>query len=586
MRFDSFAQVHTAGFALLSALISCAAPASGQETQVVARTGDPAPDGNGDFASFINDPVDPDSTQAFGPTLNDAGQVSFPGFLENTDDGGDDNSGLYLYDGSQIVQIAREGATPPDGDGKFNRFNTNFIATLNNSGTVAFNSALTDSMSGEFFEWGVYAFRHGTLTQVLRQGDQAPDGESTLDAVFTPALNEQDGIAFTCEFVDDNPLGVRGMIRGNLDSGDLSVVAREDDSPPDGDGYFNLMSGGDLNDAGQMVFSVQIDSSTFDDEGIFRVEPDGALTRIVRKGDPSPDSDEAFSTLFSGSYNAINGHGQVAFASTMTDSGGQLPDSSAGVFLYDDGELVPIARTGRAGPNGSTYVSFGVPGTLTVAPALNDAGQVAFFGYILDAGFVYNGIFRSDGTHAGRTEIVRQAQATPDGNGVFQLDSQPSGFESNDVPKMNEAGQVAFFTNLSGTDGGIEENEGIFFYDDDLGLMQVARKGYPFLGSTITELRFTPRAGMAHDNMRSGLNNLGQVAFAYELADGRGGVAVWSPPGFSLPGDLNGDGCVDQADLGELLSAYGVDDGGDIDGDGDTDQADLGALLGNYGVGC
>ncbi len=53
----------------------------------------------------------------------------------------------------------------------------------------------------------------------------------------------------------------------------------------------------------------------------------------------------------------------------------------------------------------------------------------------------------------------------------------------------------------------------------------------------------------------------------------------------SLPGDLNGDGCVDFADLVTLLGAYGVSAGGDIDGDADTDFADLIALLGNYGSG-
>ncbi|MFG0252462.1 MAG: CRTAC1 family protein [Phycisphaerales bacterium JB038] len=56
--------------------------------------------------------------------------------------------------------------------------------------------------------------------------------------------------------------------------------------------------------------------------------------------------------------------------------------------------------------------------------------------------------------------------------------------------------------------------------------------------------------------------------------------------GVVIPGDLNGDGCVDQADLGILLAAYNTDDGGDLDGDGDTDQADLGILLGNYNAGC
>ncbi len=53
----------------------------------------------------------------------------------------------------------------------------------------------------------------------------------------------------------------------------------------------------------------------------------------------------------------------------------------------------------------------------------------------------------------------------------------------------------------------------------------------------------------------------------------------------ATPGDLDGDGDVDQADLGLLLSCYGEGDCGDIDGDGDTDQADLGALLANYGAG-
>ncbi len=59
-----------------------------------------------------------------------------------------------------------------------------------------------------------------------------------------------------------------------------------------------------------------------------------------------------------------------------------------------------------------------------------------------------------------------------------------------------------------------------------------------------------------------------------------------------VPGDVDGDGDVDQADLGALLGAYGssvgdpdYDRAADIDDDGDVDQADLGALLGNYGSG-
>jgi ankyrin repeat protein len=55
------------------------------------------------------------------------------------------------------------------------------------------------------------------------------------------------------------------------------------------------------------------------------------------------------------------------------------------------------------------------------------------------------------------------------------------------------------------------------------------------------------------------------------------------------PGDLNGDGCVDQSDLGILLADWGCAGGncpGDCDDDGDTDQADLGILLAHWGEGC
>ena len=53
------------------------------------------------------------------------------------------------------------------------------------------------------------------------------------------------------------------------------------------------------------------------------------------------------------------------------------------------------------------------------------------------------------------------------------------------------------------------------------------------------------------------------------------------------PGDLDGDGDTDQADLGIFLADWGCTGGciGDLDGDGDTDQGDLGILLAAWGCG-
>jgi len=70
-----------------------------------------------------------------------------------------------------------------------------------------------------------------------------------------------------------------------------------------------------------------------------------------------------------------------------------------------------------------------------------------------------------------------------------------------------------------------------------------------------------------------------------------GDAKIWLVSGLfgAIPGDLNGDGCVDHADLGILLSDWqctGGDCPGDCDGDGDTDHADLGILLAHWGEGC
>jgi hypothetical protein len=56
------------------------------------------------------------------------------------------------------------------------------------------------------------------------------------------------------------------------------------------------------------------------------------------------------------------------------------------------------------------------------------------------------------------------------------------------------------------------------------------------------------------------------------------------------PGDADGDGDTDQADLGILLTDWGCDDpgngcAGDLNGDDKTDQADLGILLTDWGCG-
>lgn len=66
-----------------------------------------------------------------------------------------------------------------------------------------------------------------------------------------------------------------------------------------------------------------------------------------------------------------------------------------------------------------------------------------------------------------------------------------------------------------------------------------------------------------------------------EISTEIGGVADVRPE--ILLGDLNGDGYVDAADVGILISAFGSADAiADLNGDGIVDAADLGLLLANF----
>jgi hypothetical protein len=97
-------------------------------------------------------------------------------------------------------------------------------------------------------------------------------------------------------------------------------------------------------------------------------------------------------------------------------------------------------------------------------------------------------------------------------------------------PSLNNAGQVAFEAFLTGTSGGSNDGIGIFLFDDVLGLLQAARVGDSLLGSTVTELRFGRSEIIDAVGERRGLNELGQIAYRFVLADGRQGIAIWTIP--------------------------------------------------------
>jgi len=90
-------------------------------------------------------------------------------------------------------------------------------------------------------------------------------------------------------------------------------------------------------------------------------------------------------------------------------------------------------------------------------------------------------------------------------------------------------------------------------------------------------------------NGTTGLSYSGASAFAVD-ADGEiyvlnyGSGQIIRILATLTPGDLNGDGIVDTADLGVLIALFGsTDNAADINGDCTVDTADLGVLIANFG---
>ncbi len=154
--------------------------------KVLARAGQTVPDGNGQIL-FFSSP---------NPGLNDLDQAVFVANLSGTTGGSTDNLGVYRADGTQLVQLVRKAQFVPDHNGRFLDFFQNYVA-INNHGVAAFTANLTGTSGGTADNQAVFLADGTNLTQVVRKGQLAPDGNGVFAGFGSPALNQAGQLAFT-----------------------------------------------------------------------------------------------------------------------------------------------------------------------------------------------------------------------------------------------------------------------------------------------------------------------------------------------------------------------------------------------------
>ncbi len=415
--------------------------------------------------------------------------------------------------------ITLTGDAAPDGNGTIVDLGG---PVLNDIGQVAFNVRyFSDPPSNGPFGLLVSDAADG-LTTIARTGDNPPDGNGRFRNVGGfPLLNNAGQVAFTGY---SSPfIGSDEALYLSNGAGELLQIAQTGDAPPDGTGTLSGFGNPKLNEGGQVAFRVFYSpANVTNSQGIIRSDPTGELVPIFRTGGPSPDGNGTMRVVGDLS---LNDAGQTAFQSYLIETVGGQSDNE-GLFLAEaDKDLVQLAREGDSVPGGvGLFGSFG-------NPILNNAGEAVFHSSLTDTtNFGDNeGLFRSD-SRGNLVQIVREGDAAPDGNGEFMdVGGTPITTHSGKSPAINDAGQVALVAELRGTSDGESDNQGLYLYDNNLGLTQLARTGDPFQGSRITSLFFldgTTGSGSDLGTERSALNERGQVAYLFVLADGREGIAI------------------------------------------------------------
>lgn len=177
----------------------------------VVRKGDPSPDGVGTFADFVPPAL------AKNIAFNDDSQIAIRTTLGGADVVSNNDRALLLTDAVDIDLIAREGNAAPGG-GKFGNFFSDPV--LNELGQVVFTNTLTGGGIDTDNDFGLYAFDPGLgLVKIFREGDFVSLGGGDLRQIDTNGISFGDGgfndvgfLAVGLDFTD----GSSGIFRASV----------------------------------------------------------------------------------------------------------------------------------------------------------------------------------------------------------------------------------------------------------------------------------------------------------------------------------------------------------------------------------
>jgi hypothetical protein len=484
-------------------LLICSPPVEAA-IKVVVSSGTASPDGNGTLSVLS------------APALNDAGRLAFVSGLTGTSGGAADDQALYRYDPVGLAHIARKGQAV---NGK--TVSLVVSSSIDSGGVVAGQLALAPNPATFATVFG----SGGPVSKLVEPGSASPSGNNSLLGVNTYAVNDAGQASFSAVYTGAN---VETGIYTRATNGTITTrVIRGAAAPRGGtiNGFSNRLT---MNEFSQVANILKIDAVAFD--SLARI--DGTTVHeLARGGDLTVDGVHKLGAFTSDDsalitpIPMINNAGQIAVTAKYDVA------NRIGAFRVDNSGIRLIAPNNLIGSGG------GVAEMSVIG--IDDNGQAALWAEFSGGSDPGSGIYLANAVS--HSPIALEDSVTPTPGKFFR-----SFFSSGAA--QNDAGQLVFLAELSNSVNGAAAGRGLYFYDAETGIREIVRTGDLVDGSAITSLSFSGTLNapflQSPDRSLSGLNNAGQVAFAFTLASGQDKIGLWT----SLDGDFNFDGQVDAAD--------------------------------------
>jgi hypothetical protein len=494
------------------------------------------------------------------PVLNGTGQIAFTASVSGLGVNFQNDDGLWSEGAGSLSLIGRENFAAP-GTPAGVLFNNISAPAFNDAGQTAFQSTLKGTGVTNTNSTGIWSGAPGSLSLLARTDSAAPGAPA--GAVFTDLgagvmlLNNAGQTAFDARLIGT------GIVTGTNDrgiwsqgSGSLSVTARTADAAPGTGGVFNqFLFDPVINASGQTAFTGGLAGAgvnASNDSAIW-AGGTGSLSLVAREADPAPGTGAG--VVFSSNF-AFNNPAINDAGQTaflgFLSGSGVNTANDIGIWSQGSGSLQLVAREGDAAAGMAAGVVYG--NTLS-RPVINGAGQTAFGGRVAGTGVdSTNNIALWMGDTGSPSLVARSGDPAPGTAAGVVFGSQFFNYV------LNDTGQIAFTADVTGP--GVF-GQGIWATDSAGTLTLVARTGDlfdvnddPLIDDfrTISLVRLKTNSG-GQDGRATSFNDASQLAFRLRFTDNTEGifVATITAP---LSGDLDLDGFVGIADLNILLGNW------------------------------